>query len=151
MVEILLFFTRAQRNGLWHLHLHAFRLMLPFFLRYNHTNYARCIHGGTIYISEMNQLPDPVKAEFESGNFVVKRSAQKFNQVDPHQSQEWLNGIGKKCGGIVGITKTTSALSRWVLSFNLRSHLVSETKLVYGISRDDAFTHNECSPARKKT
>ncbi len=44
------------------------------------------------------------------GNFVVKRSARKFNQVDPDQAQEWLNGVGKKGGGIVGITKTTSAL-----------------------------------------
>ncbi|KAK3893243.1 hypothetical protein Pcinc_002929 [Petrolisthes cinctipes] len=35
------------------------------------------------------------------------------------QSQEWLGYIGKKGGGNIGITKTTSALSRWALSFNL--------------------------------
>ena len=33
---------------------------------------------------------------------------------------------------------------------NLRYHLVSETKLVYGIGRDDAFTHNEFNPVKKK-
>lgn len=80
--------------------------MLPFFFRYNYTNYAR---WGTVYISEMNYLPDPVKADFESDNFVVKRLAQTFNQVDPDQSQEWLHAIGKKGGGITGITKTPSA------------------------------------------
>ena len=41
MVNILLRFTRAQRDGLWELHLSAFRDMLPFFHRYDHTNYAR--------------------------------------------------------------------------------------------------------------
>ena len=71
----------------------------------------------------MHQLPAEIQKEFESGNFVVKRTGLKFNQVDPDQSQEWLNGIGKKGGGIVGITKKTTALSRWALSYNLRSHV----------------------------
>lgn len=147
MVQILLLFTRAQRDGLWQLHLHSFTSMLPYFFRYNHVNYAR---WGTVYISEMHKLPAEVEAEFEQGNFVVKRSERLFNQVSPDQSQEWLNGIGKKGGGIVGITKTTSALSRWALSYNLRSHLGSETKSVYGIGRDDTFTHNENKLSRQK-
>lgn len=147
MVNILLLFTGAQREGLWQLHLHAFGLMLPYFMRYNHTNYAR---WGTVYFCEMQKLLDPVKKEFEDGNFVVKRSNQQFNQVDPDQSQEWLNNVGKKNGGIVGITKTKSALSRWSLSYNLRSHIGSETKLIYGIGRNDSFTHNECNKARQK-
>lgn len=48
---------------------------------------------------------------FEAGNFVVKQSNAKYNQVDPDQSQEWLNATGKKGGGIVGITRTPTALS----------------------------------------
>lgn len=63
-----------------------------------------------------------------------------FNQVDLDQSQEWLNGIGKKGDGIA---KMTSTLSRWALSFNLRAHLANETKLLYGIGRDDLFIHNK--------
>ena len=83
---------------------------------YNHINYAR---WGTIYLKEMHQLPQEVKQEFEAGNFVVKRSSLHFNQVDPDQSQEWLGCIGKEGGGIIGITRTNSALSRWALSFSL--------------------------------
>lgn len=113
MVELLLLFTSAQRDGLWQLHLQSFTSMLPYFFRYNHTNYAR---WGTVYVSEMHNLPAEVEAEFDQGNFVVKRSDRQFNQVSPDQSQEWLNGTGKTGGGIVGITKTTSALSRWALS-----------------------------------
>ena len=70
----------------------------------------------------MHQLPEPVLSEFKRGNFVVKRSAHKFSQADPDQAMEWINGTGKKGGGIIGITKTISALFRWTLSFNLISH-----------------------------
>ena len=95
MVQLLLMFNRAQRDGLWELHLYSFQAMLPYFMRYDHINNSR---WGTIYLNEMHQLPEPVKLEFMSGNFVVKGSESLFNQVDPDQSQEWLNGIGKVVG-----------------------------------------------------
>ena len=74
----------------------------------------------------MRNLPTDVELEeeYKQGNFVVKGSGcRKFNQVDPDHSQEWLNGTGKRGGGIVGITKTTTALSRWTLSFNFRAQI----------------------------
>ena len=40
MVSTLLQFTQAQRDGLWELHLHYFSWMLPYFMRYDHLNYA---------------------------------------------------------------------------------------------------------------
>ena len=86
MVSILLQFTRAQRDGIWDLHLHSFSLMLPYFMRYDHLNYAR---WGPVYLAEMHQLPEPVLSEFQRGNFVVKRSVQKLNQVDPDQFKPW--------------------------------------------------------------
>ncbi|CAH3188967.1 unnamed protein product [Porites lobata] len=98
MVRILLLFIRAQREGLWQLHLYAFHKMLPFFHRYDHTNYAR---WGAVYLAEMKQLPAEVQAEFDDGNWVVKGSPRVFNQVDPDQGQEWLNGTGKRGGGIL--------------------------------------------------
>ena len=63
-----------------------------------------------MYLVEMHQLPEPVLSEFKRGSFVVKRSAHKFSQVDPDQAMEWINVTGKKGGGIIGITKTISAL-----------------------------------------
>lgn len=109
MVEILLMFTRAERDGIWRLHLYSFRSMLPYFHHYDHTNYAR---WGAIYLAEMNQLPPEVLTNFEKGDFVVKRNNRLFNQVSPDQSLEWLNATGKSTGGIVGITRSTVALSR---------------------------------------
>lgn len=109
MVSTLLQFTRAQREGNWELYLESLRSMLPYFFRYDHLNYAK---WGSVFIAEMEQLPAEVLGEFKKGNFLVKWSEGKFNEVSADHSLEWLNGIGKRGGGIVGITKTSSALTR---------------------------------------
>lgn len=57
------------------------------------------------------------------------KGSQQFNQVDPDQGQEWLDGTGKKGGEIVGITKTTAVLCRWTLSYNLQAHIAVFTLL----------------------
>ena len=147
MVSILLQFTRAQRDGIWDLHLHSLRQMLPYFMRYDHLNYAR---WGPVYIAQMYQMPEPVLSEFQRGNFVVKRSIQKFNQVDANQAMEWINGTGKKVGGIVGITKTSAALCRWTLSYNLRSHIAAQTHAMYHNSPGSASIHHEATKSRQK-
>jgi len=110
MASVLLMFTRAQREGIRDLHLHSFRQTLPYFFRYDHLNYAR---WGSVYIAEMEQLPKEVLEEIRKGNFVVKWNESKFNHVSPDHSLEWLNRLGKRGGGIVGITKTSSALNGW--------------------------------------
>ena len=144
MVNILLLFTRAQRDGIWELHLTSFKDMLPYFHRYDHTNYAR---WGPVFLALMHQLPEEVENEFRRGNFVVKGSEKKFNQVDPDHSLEWINGVGKRSGGIVGITKTISALTRWTLSYNLRALVATQTYEMFGIDNDE-LAANEATPAR---
>ena len=51
----------------------------------DHLNYVR---WGSVYISEMNQLPKKVLEEFKKGDFVVKWNENKFNQVSPDHSLE---------------------------------------------------------------
>ena len=91
----------------------------------------------------MHQLPLQVQEEFRRGNFVVKRSRATFNQVSPDQAQEWLNATGKKSGGIVGITRTPSALCRWALSYNFRSHIATQTSNMFDLHDDDRLIHKE--------
>ena len=99
----------------------------------------------------MNRLPEEIYHEFMNGNFVVKECDQSFNQVDPDHSQEWLNAIGKKNCAIVGITKTASALSRWALSYNLRTQIAKKTKEMHMIDyENDNYVHNVCGVSRKK-
>ena len=119
--------------------------MIPFFFQYDHQNYAR---WGVIYAAQMMQIPVEIKEEFVRGNFVVKGSNQKFCQVDPDQAQEWLNRIYKIAGGIVGITKTNSALMKWCLSFNARSFIADQTYSMLGLRMDKLVT-KETMDARK--
>jgi hypothetical protein len=51
-------------------------------------------------------------------SLIVKWKEGAFNEVSADHSLEWLNGIGKRGGGIVGVTKTSSAVSRCVNRFN---------------------------------
>ena len=74
----------------------------------------------------------------------------RFDQVDGDQGQEWLNGTGKKCGGIVGITKNVTALSRWALSFNLRSEISIATKEMFSIDLNHPTKHKETNLSRRK-
>ena len=148
MVSIQLCFTRAQRDGLSDLHLYAFKRMLPFFFRYDHINNARL---GSVYLAEMSDLPQEVLHEFQEGNFVVKHTDRQFNQVSADQSAEGLNATGKKSGGLIGITRISSAINRWALSFNLRNIISSQTAMILGLTPDDEedeYTHNECSKTR---
>ncbi len=49
MVKLLLAFTRAQREGMWELHLAAFRDILPYFFRYDQLNYSKL--GGPVCLA----------------------------------------------------------------------------------------------------
>ena len=79
----------------------------------------------------------------------MKCSPHTFNQVDPDQAQEWLNGTGKKSDGIVGITKKVLALRRWTLSYNHRSQIAAEPHDMYNLC-SDVKIHNEQTPSRRK-
>ena len=118
--------------------------MLPFFYYYDHYNYAK---WGAIYIAEIKNLPAEIEEEFKQGNIVVKRSGRRFNQVDADQKQEWLNETGKIGCSIVRITQDTTALRRWALSYNLRSHIAEDTRIMYSLSEDSSM-YNENTPGR---
>ena len=126
----------------------AFKRMLPFLFRYDHVNYAR---WGTVYLAEMSVLPPEVLLEFQEGNFVVKRTDRRFNQVSADQSTELLNATGKKSGGLVGIIRISSALSRWTLSYHLRTVIASQTTAMLRLTtddEDDEYIHDECTKSR---
>ena len=78
MVEILLNFIRAERDGNWTLHLEAFAAILPWLTIYDHTNYAQ---WGYVYLADMKLLEmtaPAVYAEFMPGIVVVKRTKRRF-------------------------------------------------------------------------
>ena len=110
-------------------------------------NYAR---WGTVYLAEMSTLLPEVLLEFQEGNFVVKRTERRFNQVSSDQRTVWLNATGKKSGGLVEITRITSSLNRRTLSYNMRTVITSQTTAMVDLTAgdDDEYTHNECTKRR---
>ena len=128
MVETLLLFIRADREGDWTLHLSAFKDMLSLMVIYDHTNYSR---WGVIYLLDMLQLEQTspsVFQEFMAGNFVIKESNGSFNQVATDQALEHINKQCKVAGGLVGLTRTQSAMNRWMITFSDRARLSKDIK-----------------------
>jgi len=98
LVSILLAFTRAIRDGDWHLYLSSFAEMMPWFARYDHTHYTR---WGAVFLADMHQLEKnapEVHRGFLNGDFVVKESVHYFNQVPDDQALEHYNKLGKVAG-----------------------------------------------------
>ena len=106
--------------------------------------------GSGVSSGDASASSKPVLPEFKRGNFVVNRSAHKFSRVNTDQDMEGINGTGKKGGGIIGITTTTSALCRWTLSFNLISHIAEQTHEMYSLYRGNTHLHNEATKSRQK-
>jgi len=152
MVEVLLDFIRAQREGNWALQLEAFAAMLPWLSVYNHTNYAR---WGPIYLADMKLLPQTapkVYAEFLDGNFVAKRSLHRFNQVSADQATEWMNRMCKMHNGIIGITRNDQARDKFCLTWSERSRISHDTRVMFGLDDDEeepVLTRHDAQPSRR--
>ena len=79
MVELLLRFIRAEREGIWELHIDALSEMMPYFFAYDRINYSR---WASVYLSDMKSLAHSTREvydEFMKGNRPVKRAAGSFN------------------------------------------------------------------------
>ena len=152
MVEILLDFIRAEREGNWNLHLEAFAAMLPWLIIYDHTNYAK---WGPVYLAEMKNLENTapeVYAEFTNGNFVVKRSKRRFNQVPADQATEWIYKTCKMQNGIIGITRNDQARDRFCVTWSERSQISEDTRHLFGLEDDEeesSFTRFDSLASRR--
>ena len=74
-----------------------------------------------------------------------------FNQVSPDHSLELLDRLGISSGRIVGTTNTSSALSRWALSYNLTPKIAEHTHAMFRLhqEQEDKFSLNESTSGRK--
>ena len=148
MVQLLLLFLRAEREGNWLLHLDTMKEMLPWMAIYDHTNYMRL---GVIYMADMihlEQTAPNVHREFLEGNFVVKEANGTFNQVHTDMALEHVNKLCKVAGGIVGITRNKPALDRWMLSCCDLSRLVEDVCDMVGISVESSQTQKDLGEKR---
>src|SRR6218665_312522 len=113
LVESLLLFVRATREGLWNLHLSSLQSMLPWYFAYDRVNYARYLPA---YIAEMESLPgthQSINEAFQKGDFVVQRQDQYgFSLIACDQLiEQTLNKDSKTKGGLTGISLNKGAVN----------------------------------------
>lgn len=140
MVGILRSFIKAERMGLWDLHLKSVSEMLPFLAACGHNNYAKSCR---IYLQKMVKLEEThptVHSSFQQGMHVVRRSDRYWAglSTDLVIEQELMRSL-KTAGGLTrgtGMTETQRSL--WVLARPTCSavNLLMEdlTQILYGTS-----------------
>ncbi|GBL96155.1 hypothetical protein AVEN_118711-1 [Araneus ventricosus] len=102
MVEIMLLFQRATREGNWILHLSTVSIMMPWYFAYDRVNYARYL---PVYWTEMVNLEErhpSIYQEFLKGHFVVQRQQEcGFNLTACDQViEQTFNRESKSKGGL---------------------------------------------------
>ena len=108
MVQILLDYIKSTRNGNWDLHLSSMERMLPWFHAYDRVNYARHFTYCWAALNNLAETNPKMYAEFQEGNFAVKRTSGSFNMFPPDQVfEQTINKEQKSPGGIIGYTTST--------------------------------------------
>ena len=131
--SIMLQNIRAERNGIWSMHLSSVRSMLPFFFVTNRNNYSRWT---PIYLLYMLNLPSEVESRFKAGFFAIRQKAGSFNGVwSDMTTEKTIIKDSKSNGGIVGLTRKKSALIRW----NITRHIVGHFSAAMNVERVDHF------------
>ena len=123
MVQILLDYIKSTRNGNWDLHLSSMERMLPWFHAYDRVNYARHFTYCWAALNNLAETNPKMYAEFQEGNFVVKRTSGSLDMLPPDQVIEQTIKKGQKGpGGIIGYKTSTGSIQRWVFS----SHVIAK-------------------------
>ena len=153
IVEIMLLFIRACREGDWELHLNCFRQMLPWFFAYDHTNYAR--YGAYYYCSMkvLGETHPQIHEQLLNGHFGVQMSnVNTFGKIPFDQAiEETINKSSKIPGGIVGKSTNQEAVSQWIDTTADRSQITENIRILAGLNSNEAsWTHKEGTAARVK-
>ena len=134
MVEDVLLFIRATRDGNWSLHLAAVRALLPWMFAYNRTNYSRYL---SVYWFEMNNLATTnpfVHQELMKGDFAVQRQdVHGFSRVACDMTiEQTANRDSKTRGGMKGFTTSKGASNRWIVAHHERAAITRQCEEMAG-------------------
>ena len=81
MMTVVRDLLRADREGLWELHLDAVQRALYLFTAYDSANYLRWC---SLYLEDMRRLPETAPSVYENfakGNFTIKEKPGRFTAV----------------------------------------------------------------------
>jgi len=70
------------------------------------------------------------------GNFVVKRTRKRFDQVSADQATERINMTCKMHNGIIGITKKDQVRDKFCVTWSEQSRISHETRSHFNLEDD---------------
>ena len=121
--------------------------MLPWFQAYDRVNYARHFTYCWAALNNLAETNPKMYAEFQEGNFVVKRTSGSLDMLPPDQVIEQTIKKGQKGpGGIIGYKTSTGSIQRWVFS----SHVIAKTNADFQNSIDVVQSFNSVKDLGKK-
>ena len=148
MVMEMMTFIKAVRTGDWDLHLEAIQFFVKYFFTHDLLNYARMI---SVYLAEMEIVKetDPeIYQKFQNGNWVVNKNARvAFCAIGADHALEHVNRSMKVSGGLIGITLSPTACTRYFLIAPELARLAEQAKLMAGSSSNTQTSHHNLTTA----
>ena len=123
---LLLRYIRSIRDENFQIYVESLAQIMPWMFALDHTNYSRWL---SVHIGDMltlrNKHPD-VLAEFQSGNFVVHKTSNKFSAMAVDQCHKQNNAMVKGSGGAIGLTGNARALRHWMVAGSEIARIITE-------------------------
>ena len=108
---------KALRTGNFPLYVDSLTKLAPWFFSLDHINYARWLPVHIQDMVNLNKAHPQIAAEFNNGNFTVRKTRRRFSSMAIDQAHEQNNVAAVKSdGGAVGLTQNPEALRRWMVA-----------------------------------
>ena len=128
-VGTLLRLLRAERGGLFELHLIAVYETIPWCRAADRGNYIRYVPG---YLNGMVTLQQKRPKFYEylrDGGIVVQLSSRRFNAVATDQAlEQTINPEGKSQGGVIGFILRKGSLTCWMATRHITAQYAEALK-----------------------
>ena len=147
LLQTLINFIRASRQGLWLLHLSSLEKLCSLFFSQNRLKYAQYVPDYIAKMQELEKTAPSVWHEFMQGNFCVKKSCVPFTSIGVDHAIEHVNRSMKVMGGIRGITQKPAALTRFFLIAPELARLSKEAEDLAVVTEEGRNKHHDLTPA----
>ena len=152
MVEDVLLFIRASREGDWDGHLAAIRALLPWMFAYDRTNYARYLPVYWLEMMDLEKTHPFIYREMMKGNFAVQRqNTHGFARVPCDLTiEQTANRDSKTKGGMTGFTTNKGAVNRWSRAHHERAAITRRCEEMAGRGQQSSV-HRDLKESQMKT
>ena len=150
MMAIVHDLLRADREGIWELHLDAVQRSLYLFAAFDSANYLRWC---SFYLEDMRRLPETapsVYENFEKGSFSIKEKPGRFTAVGGDQKLEQSINLSSKCSdGVIGHAKQKQYVAQWDLIYHEMMAIKNLHRQYANVMErtHETYTHHQSSQA----